>query len=254
MGKTLVRASHRTYKKNAKGYTKRKIIIKKSRHTRNRRGGKLTNEEKMKFGQIKEEIKTLLRESSPTYNFEEFKNDVLSEKVNSSKYFKNFEDMYELWSTLTDDEKKKFEEDFFLKVGWGNSNRIPLYNSVLSDFKVHDGCKNTVRGNPPSSEMRRCLVTKFGVRPKTIGSSSNLLPYYSDLDRIAFDEWKKTNTLQLHQDIESAALQTAPLSTVTSTVSNEQEGGRSKRRPRSSRRRRRGKSMKSKKGRATRRR
>ena len=70
MGKTLVRASHRKYKKSAKGYTKRKIIIKKSRHTRNRRGGKLTNEEKMKFGQIKEEIKTLLRESSPTKNLD----------------------------------------------------------------------------------------------------------------------------------------------------------------------------------------
>ena len=107
MGKTLVRASHRKYKKSAKGYTKRKIIIKKSRNTRNRRGGELTKEERMKFEEIKEEIKTLLRDSSTTYDYEEFKKDVLSSNVNSSKYFRNFEEMYKLWSKLTDGEKKK---------------------------------------------------------------------------------------------------------------------------------------------------
>jgi hypothetical protein len=240
MGKTLVRASHRKYKKNAKGYTKRKIIIKKSRHTRNRRGG-----DENDFKSIKEEIKKLLQESSRTYDYDDFSRDVATSNYVNSKYFKNFEKMYKLWSELTDDEKKKFE-DFFLNVGWGHAKRRKLYESVLSDFKVHDGCKNTVRGN--KSEMQKCLVQKFGVRPGNTGFLSNLLPYYSDLDTKFVDEWKKTNTLQLRHDTGSAARQTVTHS-INSDGSFEPHDGGSKRRPKSSRR---VKFSKSKKGRSTR--
>jgi len=249
MGKTLVRASHRKYKKSAKGYTKRKIIIKKSRHTRNRRGG----DEKEKFNRIKEGIKTLLRESSPTYDYEEFMEDVASTNYVKSKYFKNFEKMYELWSELTDGEKKNFE-DFFLNVNLflGHGKRRKLYESVLSDFKVHDRCKNTLRDNPttskmkvPTSIMKSCLVGC-----KEIRFLSNLLPYYSDLDTKFVDQWKQTNTRQqLRPDTESAAPQTDAPSTVSDSI-EEQGGGGSKRRPKSSRR---VKFSKSKKSRTTRR-
>ena len=138
MGKTLVRASHRKYKKSAKGYTKRKIIIKKSRHTRNRRGGELTKEQIQKAHDLKEYIKVQL--GSLLKN----KSDPMSKFVNEDNqkaYMEAFGDIFEIWSKFTAEQKEYFKEHF-LKVGFGHGNRIPVYQSILADLEIHELCKD----------------------------------------------------------------------------------------------------------------